>query len=187
MCWVVVTPIAVPIEKAYNISSQWVAFIPMSFMIFYLFGNFPSNWVIDVKGIRKGIMLGSLLTFIGCAIRCLVKIGFPFVIVGQCFAAIGQPFIINAPMKIATRWFMPQNVNNCLIEQEITRNGYTDSCQSCRSSYRILSSFIVCIWYRYWRINSRSFLYVDGCVSYNSWSLCLAHCSLLQIKPTYFA
>lgn len=141
----VVTPIAVPIEKAYNVSSQWVAFIPMSFMIFYLFVNLPSNWVIDVKGIRTGIIMGSSLTFIGCMIRCFVKVGFPFVIVGQCFTAMGQPFLINAPMKIATRWFMPQNVNYNIIEQEIPGDGYTDSRQHDRGSYRFLHSFVVCL------------------------------------------
>lgn len=149
MCWVVVTPIAVPIERAYNISSQWVAFIPMSFMIFYIFVNFPSNWVIDVKGIKKGIVIGSTLTFLGCMIRCLVKVGFPFVIIGQCFTAMGQPFLINAPMKIATRWFMPQNVNYLIIEQEISRNGCTHSCQHYRHGHRILYSLPLCIRYRY--------------------------------------
>lgn len=80
-------------------------------MIFYIFINFPSNWILDVKGIKKGIVIGSCLTCLGCAIRCLVKVSFTFVIIGQVFCAIAQPFITNAPMKIATRWYMPQNVH----------------------------------------------------------------------------
>jgi FLVCR family feline leukemia virus subgroup C receptor-related protein len=107
MCWVVVTPIAEQIENAYEISTAWVAFIPMSYMIFFVILNFPSNWVIDVKGIKKGVVIGASLTFLGCLIRCLVKVGFGFVIVGQVFCAIAQPFLLNAPMKIAIRWFMP--------------------------------------------------------------------------------
>lgn len=83
----------------------------MSYMIFYIFINFPSNWILDVKGIKKGIVIGSCLTCLGCAIRCLVKVSFTFVIIGQVFCAIAQPFITNAPMKIATRWYMPQNVH----------------------------------------------------------------------------
>lgn len=82
----------------------------MSYMLFYIFVNFPSNWVIDVKGLKKGVVIGASLTFLGCLIRCLVKVNFAFVMVGQIFCAIAQPFIINAPMKIATRWYMPQNV-----------------------------------------------------------------------------
>lgn len=110
MCWVVVTPISVPLERAYDVSAAWVAFIPMSYLVFFVFLNFPSNWVIDVKGIKKGVVIGASLTFLGCLIRCLVKVGFAFVIIGQIFCAIAQPFLLNAPMKIATRWFMPQNV-----------------------------------------------------------------------------
>lgn len=82
----------------------------MSYLIFFVILNFPSNWVIDVKGIKKGVVIGAALTFLGCLIRCLVRVGFAFVIIGQVFCSIAQPFILNASMKIATRWFMPKNV-----------------------------------------------------------------------------
>ena len=77
----------------------------MSYMILYVFVNFPSNWVLDVKGIKKGIVVGSVLTLLGTGIRCMVKYHFAFVVVGQIICASGQPFLLNAPMKIATRWF----------------------------------------------------------------------------------
>ena len=110
MCWVVITPISDPIKNAYDVSALWVAFIPMSYLIFFLFLNFPSNWVLDVKGIKKGVVMGASLTFLGCMIRCLVRVGFAFVILGQVFCSIAQPFLLNATMKIATRWFKPENV-----------------------------------------------------------------------------
>lgn len=91
----------------------------MSYMIFFVILNFPSNWVIDVKGIKKGVVIGASLTFLGCLIRCLVKVSFAFVVVGQVFCAIAQPFLINAPMKIATRWFMPQNVFLFIIQRSL--------------------------------------------------------------------
>jgi fucose permease len=111
MCWVVVSPIAVPISNAYGVSEAIVSLIPMSYMIIYIFMNFPSNWVLDAKGIKKGIVVGAVLTGIGSAIRCLVSYSFYFVIVGQFVCALGQPFILNAPTKIAVRWFSPKNVN----------------------------------------------------------------------------
>lgn len=82
----------------------------MSYLILYLFINFPSNWVLDTKGIKKGIVAGALFTFLGCGIRTFVQIDFSFVVIGQVFCAIGQPFILNGAMKISTRWFMPKNV-----------------------------------------------------------------------------
>ena len=105
MCWVVVTPISTQIEKAYQVSPAVVSIIPMSYLIMYTLVNFPSNWVLDVKGIKKGVVVGSVLNLLGTGIRSMVKYAFPFMIVGQIFCAIGQPFLLNAPMKIASRWF----------------------------------------------------------------------------------
>ena len=124
ICWVIVTPISVPISKAYDISAAEVSLIPTSFLLFYVIFNFPSNWVIDVKGIRKGILIGSILTCIGCGIRCLVNSSFNYVIFGQVLCAIAQPFLANASMKIGTRWFLPHNVNDVDIEQEGCFYGY---------------------------------------------------------------
>lgn len=87
----------------------------MSYLIFYVVVNFPSNWVIDVKGIKKGVVIGACLTCIGCLIRCLVRVSFAFVIAGQVFCAIAQPFLTNAPMKIATRWYTKKNVINTIF------------------------------------------------------------------------
>ena len=72
--------------------------------------NFPSNWVLDEKGIKKGIVTGAVLTGLGSGIRCLVQISFSFMIIGQIFCAIAQPFLINAPTKIAARWFKKEHV-----------------------------------------------------------------------------
>lgn len=113
MCWVVVSPISVTIAHAYNVSSDVVSIIPMSYMIAYVFVNFPSNWVLDAKGIKKGIVIGGVLTSIGAGIRCMVDESFYFVIIGQVICAIAQPFILNAPTKIAIRWFTPKNVHGC--------------------------------------------------------------------------
>lgn len=33
--------------------------------------------------------------------------------------AIAQPFIMNAPTKIATRWFLPQNVIHFLYQRSL--------------------------------------------------------------------
>lgn len=105
MCWVTASPISVPIARAYAQTDVVVSIIPMSYMLVYLFINFPSNWVIDVKGVRKGIVVGAVFTAVGAGIRCLITTHFAFAILGQIICAIGQPFILNAPTKIAVRWF----------------------------------------------------------------------------------
>ncbi|CAM5999484.1 unnamed protein product [Sphagnum balticum] len=110
MCWVVISPISTKISKCYNVSDGLVTLVPMLYMIMYLFVNFPSNWILDTKGIRKGVIIGAVMTALGAGIRCMVNLSFTFVVVGQVFCAIGQPFILNAPAKIATFWFKEHNV-----------------------------------------------------------------------------
>lgn len=82
-----------------------VSLLPMLFMLLYVGLNFPSNWVLDGKGIKKGVVTGATLTFLGSGIRAMVKYNFFFLLVGQVVCAMAQPFILNAGMKIATRWF----------------------------------------------------------------------------------
>lgn len=110
MCWAIVTPISVLITSAYEVTAAEVSLIPMSFLIFYVIFNFPSNWVIDEKGIKKGVIIGAVLTSLGCSIRCLANVSFKYELFGQAFCAIAQPFLTNASMKISTRWFLPKNV-----------------------------------------------------------------------------
>lgn len=72
MCWVTVSPISVPIARVYEQPDSVVSIIPLSYTVIYLFINFPSNWVLDVKGIKKGIVVGAVLTAVGAGFRCLV-------------------------------------------------------------------------------------------------------------------
>lgn len=50
------------------------------------------------------------MTALGAGIRSFISVSFIYVIIGQVFCAIAQPFILNAPAKIATFWFMEKNV-----------------------------------------------------------------------------
>lgn len=77
----------------------------MLYMIMYIIVNFFSNWVLDTKGIRVGVLIGTLLTAVGAFFRCFINTSFSFVVFGQMLCATGQPFILNAPAKISTFWF----------------------------------------------------------------------------------
>lgn len=74
-------------------------------MIAYLPINFPSNYAIDTLGPRFGIITGVVLTLIGMWVKCLINAEFYMIIVGQIIAAIGQPFLMNAPAKVSAYWF----------------------------------------------------------------------------------
>lgn len=72
--------------------------------IFVLF-NFPASYVIDTYGCRVAVLLGMFLTAVGMAVKVFINQAFWICVLGQVFAAIGQPFLINAPAKLAAEWF----------------------------------------------------------------------------------
>lgn len=72
--------------------------------------TFPAAYVIDQKGVKTGIIVGSVLGLLGIGCRLLVnEVGFWTVIVGQILGGIGRPFILNCQAKISANWFRASN------------------------------------------------------------------------------
>ena len=103
--------IAIPIQSTlaltYNVSSKLVNIgTIVSFLIFSI-ANIPSNYLLDKRGLRFGLLLGNSIYFVGIVICCFINVGFPFLIAGYLVFSFGQPFIVNIPAKLATYWFLP--------------------------------------------------------------------------------
>ena len=100
-------PIAEQIENAYGVANYEVVTISLVYMGFFIVFNFPSNYVIDKYGIRVGVVAGILFTLVGQYLKCLINLegGFSILIFGQMIAAVGQPFLANAPTKVAQQWY----------------------------------------------------------------------------------
>ena len=92
------------------------------FMLFHPIFSFLANFILDAYGIRVGLNFGLLFTMLGAGTRLFINQNFGWVLLGQSLAAIGNPFITNAPAKIASNWFIPKNVqispNDKLIFKE---------------------------------------------------------------------
>ena len=100
-----IIPVASKITTVYSISSAEAnAPIILSFLIYSLM-NFPANHIIDTKGLKLSFRAGTFLYAIGLFLFSLINYGYFFVIIGAILVAIGQPFIINCPAKIAAFWF----------------------------------------------------------------------------------
>lgn len=80
------------------------------YMIVYIPMNFPTNYVIEHKGTRLGLTLGMLFTTIGAWVRVGFKFNVYLALFGQFLAAVGQPFLLNAPAKVSNLWFKPESV-----------------------------------------------------------------------------
>ena len=93
------------VANAYQVDPAVVNIISLVYMGVYLFVNFPSNYILDTYGCRVGVTIGTVLTFVGMWVKCLVNQSLWVCIVGQMIAAIGQPFLTNAPAKVSAHWF----------------------------------------------------------------------------------
>ena len=107
-----VIPIATKLTEVYEISDAYVsAPVILSFLVYSLM-NFPANHIIDTKGLRFSFLLGSFLFMVGVFLYAMINKGFHFTLIASICVAIGQPFIINCPAKVATFWFFDRNVIN---------------------------------------------------------------------------
>ena len=107
----IIIPIAKKLAIIYHQSSR-VINLPtiLSFLIFSLI-NIPVNHFLDKRGIKIGYVFGISIYALGIMLVCFVSKAFPLLIIGFLIFSFGQPFILNLSAKIATYWFLPENVS----------------------------------------------------------------------------
>ncbi|KAJ3168709.1 Major facilitator super domain-containing protein 7 [Geranomyces variabilis] len=97
----------------YNINESAITWFSLIFMALYVPVTIASSYVLDEHGLRAGLLLGAALNGAGAVIRylsCFISgtAGrFTVAFTGQVLCAIAQPFILNAPPKIANQYFGP--------------------------------------------------------------------------------
>uniref|UniRef100_A0AAG5DGP2 Choline/ethanolamine transporter FLVCR1 n=1 Tax=Anopheles atroparvus TaxID=41427 RepID=A0AAG5DGP2_ANOAO len=112
--WIQYSIIANIVQRYYNITSTWVDWTSMIFMILYIPLIFPASWILDKLGLRIAAISGVLGTCLGAWVKCLSVspelfwVGF----VGQSIVATSQVFILSLPAKVAAVWFGPDQVSS---------------------------------------------------------------------------
>ena len=81
-------------------------------MITFLISVFPSNYILDVYGLKVATLIGAGGTCLGACIRVGAYDNFWYVLVGNFIGGIVQPLLINAPAKLACTWFRPEMVKS---------------------------------------------------------------------------
>lgn len=73
----------------------------------YVPSNFISIAVLNRWGLKVSIVCGALFLLLGAWIRMFIMFTGTFTpfFVGAIVAAMGQPFLMNIPSKIASTWF----------------------------------------------------------------------------------
>ena len=106
---------------AFNLTDESVyAGLPVniSFLV-YSITNFPANQIIDKKGLRFSFLIGASFYAIGSFLYCMIRKTYFFAVIAATFVAIGQPFIINCPAKVATYWFLAENVHSIRYHRDL--------------------------------------------------------------------
>ncbi|XP_033119497.1 solute carrier family 49 member A3-like [Anneissia japonica] len=114
LSWLSFSPVANRAAEYYDVKSSQIDWLSTVFMIVCLPVGFLAIYILDTFGLRSGIIIGATTNFLGLGVRYLSTFDFiptdqhiPFIItfVGQSFCAIGQPFLMFAPTKLAALWF----------------------------------------------------------------------------------
>eukprot|EP01017_Pseudomicrothorax_dubius_P003704 TRINITY_DN10585_c0_g2_i1.p1 TRINITY_DN10585_c0_g2~~TRINITY_DN10585_c0_g2_i1.p1 ORF type:complete len:451 (+),score=49.15 TRINITY_DN10585_c0_g2_i1:145-1497(+) len=109
LMWISFAPLANTLEKAYGISSYELNSLGLLYSGLYLPSSLLAQYFIDNLDLRSSVLTASSLTALGAFLRLFInKTGFGIVIAGQVFAAIGQPFFLNAVTKLTVDWYRPK-------------------------------------------------------------------------------
>ncbi|XP_023346145.1 uncharacterized MFS-type transporter C09D4.1 [Eurytemora carolleeae] len=112
--WTQLVIITSILEKYYDVSTLYVYWSSMIFMLTYIPLIFPATWLLDKKGLRIGILLGALGTCAGSWIKVFSTGPDQFFItfIGQTVVAVSQIFVLGIPAELAATWFPAHQVSS---------------------------------------------------------------------------
>ncbi|TNV72744.1 hypothetical protein FGO68_gene148 [Halteria grandinella] len=101
------TTIASLLTKVYGLSEFESNLTNFVYYIMYVPANFLAIAVLNKWGLKPAITIGTLFVLLGGWIRMFLTFtgNFTPYFMGAIVAAIGQPFLMNIPSKIASTWF----------------------------------------------------------------------------------
>ncbi|CAH1369082.1 hypothetical protein MTP99_010570 [Tenebrio molitor] len=114
MQWIQYSIIANVIVKYYGVSTTWVDWTSMLYMILYIPFIFPGSYLLDKLGLRVAVLIGMVGTCAGAWIKVgsvspdRFWVGF----LGQAVVALSQVFVLSVPARLAAVWFGPSQVSS---------------------------------------------------------------------------
>ncbi|KAL0279177.1 UNVERIFIED_CONTAM: hypothetical protein PYX00_000786 [Menopon gallinae] len=114
MQWIQYSIIANVAMEYYGVSSTWIDWTSMIYMITYIPLIFPASWILDKWGLRVACLVGSAGTCLGA----WIKLGsvspdrFYVAFIGHSIVACSQVFVLSVPARLAAVWFGPDQVSS---------------------------------------------------------------------------
>ncbi|MCE7736204.1 MAG: major facilitator superfamily domain-containing protein 7 [Candidatus Heimdallarchaeota archaeon] len=103
--WITFAPIMNELAEDYDVSTDAILLLTVSYMIVYIIMNFPATWAIDKYGLKWGTGFGVILTGVFGMGRAFAGSNYSLLLFMQVMTAIGQPFLLNSFTKVAVNWF----------------------------------------------------------------------------------
>jgi MFS family permease len=103
--WLTFASISEVAQEFYQTTALRIDFLSMIYMLVFIVMSIPASYIIDTWGLKRGLMIGALLTGIFGALKAWGAESLLIVTIAQIGLAVAQPFILNAVTKVGALWF----------------------------------------------------------------------------------
>ncbi|XP_042895003.1 choline/ethanolamine transporter flvcr2a isoform X2 [Parasteatoda tepidariorum] len=111
--WIQYSIISNILTEYYGVSELAISWTSMIYMALYIPLILPANWIVERKGLRFAILIGSFGTCLGSWVKVasISSDYFAISLTGQSIVAASQVFIIGLPPHLAGVWFSAGEVS----------------------------------------------------------------------------
>lgn len=103
--WLTFASVSSAAQEFYQTSALRIDFLSMIYMLVFIVMSIPASYIIDTWGLRKGLVIGALLTGVFGTLKAWGGSSLLLVTIAQIGLAVAQPFILNAVTKVGAKWF----------------------------------------------------------------------------------
>ena len=108
--WVTFSSCSDSFSTNYEMDSWKVNMFSLIYMIIYPFVCIPEGWLVDSYSTRLGLIISSACTLGGSAFKLLINKSVAWAFVGQFFAGLFQPAILNSQVKEGFELFLEKDL-----------------------------------------------------------------------------
>jgi MFS family permease len=103
--WLAFASISSVAQEYYHTTALRVDSLSVIYMLVYILMSIPASYIIDTWGLKKGLMIGAILTGVFGTLKAWGAESLLTVTIAQTGLAVAQPFILNSVTKIGANWF----------------------------------------------------------------------------------
>ncbi len=103
--WLTFASVSSAAQEFYNASALRIDFLSIIYMLVFIVMSIPASYIIDTWGLRRGLVIGAILTGVFGTLKAWGGDSLFLVTVAQIGLAVAQPFILNALTKVGAKWF----------------------------------------------------------------------------------